>query len=344
MEHKWHNTIKVRSMILVIGGAGYVGSHTVKALLMQGHRVVVLDNLSTGHHVSLDTQVVFERGDVGNPIDLDRVFSRYSVDAVVHLGFSHPTESGALNVKRHYMKRPNHFNMLLRKMQEYDIMQLVISSSTDVYGAHHNEPITEAARFSNQFPHMRALQLIEERLEDMYQRLGFQYAVLRYHNAVGSFGNGELGEDHHHEVHLIPKLFKHILQQKDERLVLGSEYVYGHEYLHIMDVAQAHVLSIERMLDHRRVHGVYNLGTGQPASIRDILTLTKQISGEQLDVLYHIQPARLIASYDKIQTELGWQPLYSLEEAMNSAWQWHVRNPEGYLPREELALSKLLKM
>lgn len=331
-------------MILVIGGAGYVGSHTIKALLMQGHRVVVLDNLSTGHHVSLDTQVVFERGDVGNPRDMDRVFSRYSIDAVAHLGFSHPKESDVLNVKRHYMKRANQINMLLRKMQEYDIMQLVISSSTDVYGAHYNEPITEAAQLSKQLPHIRALQLIEERLEAMHEQNGFQYAVLRYHNAVGSFENGELGEDHHHEAHLIPKLFKHILQQKDERLVLGSEYVYSHEYLHIMDVAQAHVLSIERMLDDRRIHGVYNLGTGQPTSIRDILTLTKQISGQQLDVLYHIQPARLIVSYEKIQTELGWQPLYSLEEAINSAWHWHVRNPQGYFPREELALSKLLKM
>ncbi|WP_379970570.1 NAD-dependent epimerase/dehydratase family protein [Ectobacillus sp. sgz5001026] len=332
-------------MILVIGGAGYVGSHTIKALLMQGHRVVVLDNLSTGHHVSLDKRVVFERGDVGNPRDLDRVFSRYSVDAVVHLGFSHPKESEALNSKRHYMKRTNHCNMLLRKMQEYDIMKLVISSTTDVYRAYYNESITEAAQLSNQLPHMRALQLIEERLEDMHQRIGFQYAVLRYHNAVGSFENGELGEDHHHEAHLIPKLFKHILEQKDERLVLGSEYVYSHEYLHIMDVVQAHVLSIERMLDDRHhVHGVYNLGTGQPTSIRDILTLTKQISGQQLDVLYYVQPARLTVSYEKIQNELGWQPLYSLEEAMNSAWQWHMRNPQGYLPREELALSKLLKM
>ncbi|WP_416828204.1 NAD-dependent epimerase/dehydratase family protein [Ectobacillus polymachus] len=331
-------------MILVIGGAGYVGSHTVKELLQQGHRVVVLDNLSTGHHVSLDKRAVFERGDVGNPHDLDRVFSRYSIDAVIHLGFSNPKESAVLNVKRHYMKRVNHFNMLLQKMMEYDVMHVAISSSTDVYGLQYNEPITEQAQLSNQMPHMRALQLIEERLEMLHQQHGLQYVVLRYHNAVGSFKNGELGEDHHHEVHLIPKLFKHILDRKDERLVLGSEYAYTREYLHVMDVARAHVLTIEQMLEDHSLHTIYNLGTDQPASLRNILTLCKWITGEKPDVLYHIQPVKITASYEKIRTELGWHPHYKLEEAMYSAWQWHVQNPQGYSLREEVFGSTLVRM
>ncbi|WP_051317230.1 NAD-dependent epimerase/dehydratase family protein [Ectobacillus panaciterrae] len=327
-------------MILVIGGAGYIGSHTVKELLQQGHRVVVLDNLSTGHHNSLDKRVVFEKGNFGNLQDLDRVFSRYSVDAVIHLGCSHPDEHMVRDANQYYMDYVNSMLMLLYKMKEYHIPEIVFSSTSEVYGVHHSENVTEQAKVAQAIPYHRSQQIIEQFLEEFHQEYGLNYIILRYFNAAGAAG--EIGEDHEPEAHLIPMVLKHALKETDESLVLDASYAYSREYLHVTDVAKAHVLCIERLLAGNALNTVYNLGSGQAASVKDIVLACRDLTGVQADVVYEMHEAKLTVSYQKIQQELGWNPVHSLEETIYSAWQWHKLHPEGYGMREIVVPEKLV--
>jgi UDP-glucose 4-epimerase len=332
----------VRMMILVLGGAGYIGSHTVKELLEKGHRVVVLDNLSTGHRSSLDTRVVFEKGDFGNPQDLDRVFSRYSVDAIIHLGCSNPGEYVSSDISQYYMDYVSRMLTLLRKMREYCITELVFSSTSEVYG--YGDGVTEQAKVLTTVPYYRSQQMVEHFLEEFHHDYGLNYVILRYFNAAGAYGAGEIGEDHKPEAHLIPMVLKHLLHKAEESLALHDSYSGIREYLHVMDVAKAHVMCVERLLESASLNTVYNLGSGQAASVHEIISICCDITKAYGNISYSLQDARQTVSYEKIQRELGWKPTRSLEETIYSAWQWHSLNPDGYGAEEMVISPKLIQI
>ncbi|MFC5775012.1 NAD-dependent epimerase/dehydratase family protein [Ectobacillus antri] len=279
-------------MIVVIGGAGYVGSHIVKTCIDRGHRVVVLDNLSTGHRVSVSNRAVFEKGDFGNAHDLDRVFSRYSVDVVIHVATSHPDETKQV---RHI---PQRMQVLLYKMKEYGIEDLVLSEASYMTG------LPAVQQFYQQEQMMIRKLLAASKLRSITVRACHIAGATEY-----------LGEDHEPEAHLIPRLLKHSLRP-NEKLILHPGFEGAYAY--VADVAKKHVLCAERLLEGKEPahHEIY----GHTATVSDIVAVCRSF-GLRPDISYEK------SALQTLPTARAWQ---SLEEIIYSALRWHMLHPNGY--------------
>jgi UDP-glucose 4-epimerase len=326
--HKW---MEGHDMILVIGGAGYIGSHMVRELVQQSYEVVVLDDLSTGHRDSVDGRAVFEKGSFGDPSDLDRVFSRYSIDAVLHAAGSNPGEYTVGDANQYYMDAVGHTVTLLRKMAEYHITNLVYSSTTISYS-----PSIE--RRQAIAPYIRSQYVIGKLLEELQHMLPLQYSIIRYGNVAGADESGDMGEDHELEMHVIPRILKYLVQPKQKVLMLDADSTYSGEYVHVRDVVNAHILCLDGLLAGRHVSRMYELGADRLVFIEDIVAMCERITGLRAHVLHADSAERPLTSYRTIYKELGWEPMYSLEDMIQSAWRWHSRHPDGYGKRDVLGL------
>ncbi len=202
MDVKFHNPSS--------SGAGYAGSHTVKELLDQGHQVIVLDNLSTGHLESVDQRAVFVQGDLSNPADLDRLFSMHSIQAVMHFAANSLVGESVTNPMKYYKNNVSATLMLLEKMMEYKVDKFIFSSTAATYGIPDTDMIVESIPTNPINPYGRSKLMIEYILKDFHEAYGLNYVVLRYFNAAGAHISGEIGEDHNPETHLIPLVLKHL--------------------------------------------------------------------------------------------------------------------------------------
>ncbi|WP_270583360.1 UDP-glucose 4-epimerase GalE [Bacillus smithii] len=321
-------------MILVVGGAGYIGSHLVKELV-EKEQVIVLDNLSTGHRYLVDDRTVFVQGDLGNKADLEPIFEKYPIQAVMHFAANSLVGESVVNPLKYYQNNVAATLTLLETMLKYNVKNFIFSSTAATYGIPNVELITEDCPTNPINPYGRSKLMIEQILADFASAYGLNYVVLRYFNAAGAHESGEIGEDHNPETHLIPLVLQHLLGQRDKISVFGTDYdtpdgTCIRDYIHVTDLAKAHILALEALLSGKEKTAIYNLGNGLGYSVKEVIETCEKVTGRKAVIEYTDRrpgdPARLVASSQKIYEELGWKAEYSLEQIIESAWKWHSRN------------------
>ncbi|MFC1810200.1 UDP-glucose 4-epimerase GalE [Patescibacteria group bacterium] len=325
--------------ILVTGGAGYIGSHTVRLLLKEGYKVTVLDNLVNGHKASVPEEVEFVNLDLCEREVLTKFIEHNDFDAVIH--FAAFIEAGQS------MKEPEKFfenncvngTNLLNAMVANDLKKIIFSSTAAVYGDPVDDSIKEDHSL-NPVNHYGRTKLIFENILKMYDEThNLKYISLRYFNAAGADPSGELGEDHDPETHLIPLVLKTALGQRKEIKIFGTDYdtpdgTCIRDYIHVNDLAQAHILALKKLFEIGE-SDIFNLGNGRGFSVQEVIDAAEKITGKKINAVDDERregdPAVLVANSEKIKSKLGWNPKHTkIEDILNSAWAWHWKNPNGY--------------
>ncbi len=322
--------------VLVCGGAGYIGSHTVKELLAEGYPVVVLDNLSTGKKQLL-MGGEFILADLLDKESIQSVFRSHSLGAVLH--FASLIQVGESYVDPHKYYRHNLLSTLnlLEAMLEAGVKKLIFSSSAAVYGIPLEIPLPESHPLNPVNPYGHSKFFIERILRDYENAYGLRYISLRYFNAAGADPEGKLGEMHDPETHLIPNLLLFLLGRKKAFYLYGQDFPTPdgtaiRDYIHVTDLARAHVLALRRLIDTER-SDIFNLGTNQGYSVLEVIHAVEKVTGQCVD--YQPRPRRqgdvpiLLASKDKAEQVLGWtSPHSSLSTIIETAWKWHRKQAE----------------
>ncbi len=317
--------------ILVTGGAGYIGSHVLKALLKAGHNAVTLDNLQKGHREAV-VGGEFVKGDLADKELLDNVLSENDIEGVIHLAADSLVGESMEDPGKYYRNNVANGLNLLEAMVKNDVKYLVFSSTAAVYGEPEEIPIEEdhPTDPTNTYGESKLFfEKILKRYDDIYD---LKYASLRYFNAAGADLEGEIGEAHDPETHLIPIVLETALGIRDKIYIFGDDYPTRdgsciRDYIHVNDLADAHLLAVEA-LSRGRESSVFNLGNGEGYSVKEVIDTVKKVTGRNFEVEVSDRragdPAVLIASSEKIQEELNWQPQYpELEKIISTAWNWH---------------------
>jgi UDP-glucose 4-epimerase len=324
--------------ILVTGGAGYIGSHTVSELLDRGEEVIILDNLQKGHSKAMLTKN-FYQGDLRDIDLLDQIFRNHEIEAVVHFAANSLVGESVENPLLYYDNNVVGAHRLLSKMKEHGVHKIVFSSTAATYGEPKQIPIKETDPTEPTSPYGETKLAIEKMMHWCESAYGIRYISLRYFNAAGAHPEGKIGEDHQPESHLIPIILQVALGQREAISIFGDDYptqdgTCVRDYIHVMDLAQAHWLAIERLRKTGQ-SAIYNLGNGTGFSVKQVIEKAREITGHPIPAETAPRrpgdPAILIASSDKAKQELGWQPQYNrLDEIIRSAWIWHKHHPRGY--------------
>ncbi|ANS75418.1 UDP-glucose 4-epimerase [Paenibacillus yonginensis] len=324
--------------ILVTGGAGYIGSHTVAELLDKGEEVVVLDNLQTGHREALLGGKLYE-GDLRDKELLKKLFAENSIDAVIHFAANSLVGESMQNPVKYYDNNVYGTLCLLEAMQQAGVSRIVFSSTAATYGEPEKVPIEETDRTAPTNVYGETKLTMETMMGWFDRVLGIKYVALRYFNAAGAHASGRIGEDHQPETHLIPLILQTALGQRESIAVFGDDYPTEdgtciRDYIHVSDLADAHL----RAVDYLRGGGesnVFNLGSGNGFSVNQVISKVKEVTG--VDFAVEVKPRRtgdpavLIASSGKARSVLGWNPQReNLDDIIASAWQWHQNHPNGY--------------
>lgn len=325
-------------MILVTGGAGYIGSHTVRELRSRGYDVVVYDNLSTGHIESIG-DALFVKGDLFDVELLKDTFKKYGVDSVIHFAAYSLVGESMINPLKYYKNNVSGTLCLLEAMTACDVKHLVFSSSAATYGDTGEDIITENSPQNPTSVYGMTKLMMERLMADFDRAYGMKYVALRYFNAAGAHADGDIGEDHNPESHLIPIIMQ-VLNGKREKLgIFGDDYptfdgTCIRDYIHISDLADAHIKALESLRSGANSN-FYNLGNGNGFSVKQVIETVAKVTGRNVN--YEVVPRRagdpaiLVASSDKIKRELGFKPQFdSLEKIVASAWKWHSTHPDGY--------------
>jgi UDP-glucose 4-epimerase len=324
--------------ILVVGGAGYIGSHMAKYLAKKGYVPIVLDNLVLGHPQTAKYGPFFE-GPMNDASLLEKIFSGYPISAVMHFAaFCYVWES-VEKPAMYYQNNVANTLALLKVMVERNIGNFIFSSSCATYGEPVEIPMTEDHPQRPVSPYGRTKVIVEQILDDFGRAYGLKSVCLRYFNAAGADPDGELGEDHNPETHLIPLVLKTALGQRPNVEVFGDDYPTPdgtciRDYIHVDDLAQAHLLALERLLAGEP-GGAYNLGNGNGYSVKQVIETARHTTGREIPVRVAKRrpgdPAVLISSSQKAIKDLGWRPRFpDLETIVETAWTWHKNNPNGY--------------
>ena len=326
-------------MILVLGGAGYIGSHAVKELLDRGYRVLVIDNLSTGHRQSVDMRAVFVEGNIGDGMLLERIFTQYNIEVVMHFAASCLVGESISKPLKYYENNViNTFN-LLKAMIKNNIKKIVFSSTCATYGLAETEFLNEESPTFPINPYGRSKLMVEQMIDDCFKIHGLEYIILRYFNVAGADFSGRIGEHHNPETHLIPNVLLHLLGKSKHISVFGNDFdttdgTCIRDYIHVLDLVEAHILSLQELLNSLSIGKVYNIGNNKGYSVKQIIEQCERLTNKKANIVYEQRregdPPYLVASAKKICEELGWAPKYSLEDMIRSAWQWHRKDPDGY--------------
>lgn len=320
-------------VVLVTGGAGYIGSHTCKLLHEKQYTPVVLDNLVYGHE-SFVKWGPFVKGDINDQVLLDKVFKQYSPAAVIHFAaFAYVGES-VIKPEKYYQNNVCGTLSLLGSMRKNGCNRIVFSSSCATYGLPGSLPISEAHPQSPINPYGRSKLMVEEILRDYDQAYGIKSVVLRYFNAAGADVDGKIGEDHTPETHLIPLTIYTALGLEPHICVFGTDYATDdgtavRDYVHVSDLAEAHVQSLQFLQDEDCSQEI-NLGTGRGCSVMEIIKEVQRLSTVKFPVIFEERrkgdPPILVAERKKAEQLLGWQPTRSdLDNIVSTAWNWHAR-------------------
>ncbi|MDD1504943.1 UDP-glucose 4-epimerase GalE [Lysinibacillus sp. CNPSo 3705] len=320
-------------MILVVGGAGYIGSHFVKELV-KTHEVVVLDNLSTGHQWAVDARATFVQGDLGDSSTVQQIFDTYNIEVVLHFAAFSLVGESVIDPMKYYENNVTATLNLLKVMKENNVDKFIFSSTAATYGMPTVDLIDEETPTNPINPYGRSKLIVEQMLADFASSYQMKYVVLRYFNAAGAYETAEIGESHSPETHLIPIILQHFLGQRESISVFGTDYdtpdgTCIRDYIHVTDLAKAHLLALEGLLNGAIETATYNLGNGNGYSVKEVIETCERIVGKKAIVQYVERragdPAKLIANADKIYCELGWKAQFGITDIVKSAWNWHKK-------------------
>ncbi|MCD4735993.1 MAG: UDP-glucose 4-epimerase GalE [Bacteroidales bacterium] len=322
--------------ILVTGGAGYIGSITSELLLKERYEVVVVDNLQEGHRGALLPAVTFYEGDYGDSNILGRIFSEHRIDAVFHFAGETTIEFSMTDPAKYFDNNLVKGITLLDTMRKFGCLRFIFSSTAATFGEPEYVPIDEAHPRIPINSYGESKLMFEKVLDWYHKAYGLKFMAFRYFNAAGT--SKLLGEDHRHESHLIPLVLQVVLEKRENVSIFGTDYPTKdgtciRDYIHVIDLAQAHILGLGHLDDVGC--RLYNLGNGEGYSVKEVIEAARKITGHSIPALSAPRrsgdPARLVASSERIRAELGWTPQYAdLDTIIESAWQWHKSHPAGY--------------
>ncbi len=325
--------------ILVLGGAGYIGSHTVLELLEAGRDVVVADNLETGFRAAIPDGVRFYEGSICDRQFLNELFENEKIDGVVHFAANSQVGESMKNPLKYYQNNLYGTMILMESMVKYKINKIVFSSTAAVYGEPESIPVEECARTEPTNCYGETKLSVEKMLRWVSEAHGLHFVVLRYFNACGAHPSGRIGEAHYPETHLIPLVMQVANGQRESISVFGNDYPTPdgtciRDYVHVCDLAQAHILALE-WIESDKGNEIFNLGNGIGFSVMEVIDEIRRVTGHPIPAVLHHRrrgdPARLVASGVKAKDELAWEPKYEdLHTIIETAWQWHKSHPRGY--------------
>ena len=319
--------------ILVVGGAGYIGSVCAELLLDQDHGVTIFDDLSEGHRRAIDPRAEFVEGDLEDRQSIEKTLAKQRPDAVMHFAANALVGESMQNPSKYFRNNIANGLNLLDATINVGVKKIVFSSTCAIFGPPERVPIDETTPPRPINPYGESKLAFEKILRWYGEIHGLKFISLRYFNAAGA--STKFGEDHRVETHLIPNVLKVALGQKSNVEIFGTDYETPdgtciRDYIHIVDLARAHILALNSAKSD-----FYNLGTGGGASVREVIDSCRKITGRKINIVEKPRrpgdPPRLIASSEKIKRELGWEPQFqSLDAIIESAWKWHQKFPRGY--------------
>ena len=325
--------------ILVTGGAGYIGSHTVYKLIEEGRDVVIIDNLETGYIEAVHPKARFYKGDIRDKDFLNSVFSKEKIDAVIHFAANSLVGESMKNPLKYYDNNLYGTKVLLSSMIENNINKIVFSSTAATYGEPEKYPIEETDKTEPTNTYGETKLAMEKMFKWTEVAHGLKYVSLRYFNACGAHESGKIGEAHNPETHLIPLILQVPNGKREFISIFGNDYntedgTCIRDYIHVTDLAKAHILAVDYFLAGNESN-IFNLGNGKGFSVKQVIDVARKITNfdipEVIGDRREGDPAILIASSQKAKEVLGWKPEHdSLEEIISSAWKWHKSHPNGY--------------
>lgn len=328
--------------ILVLGGAGYIGSHMVDTLLSDGRDVVVVDNLLTGHRAAVPAGVPFYEVDIRDKAALREVFEKENIEQVVHFAASSIVPESMADPLKYFDNNTAGMIALLEVMLEFDVKQIVFSSTAATYGIPEENPIKETTPQNPINPYGESKLQMEHIMKWADEAYGLKWVALRYFNVAGAKADGSIGEDHPVETHLVPIILQTALGQREKIMMYGDDYntpdgFNVRDYVHVMDLANAHVLALD-YLAKGNDSNQFNLGSANGFSVKQMVEAAREATGKEFPA--EVGPRRagdpdsLVASSDKAREILGWAPKYDdVKEIIKTAWTWHQKHPNGYEDR-----------
>jgi UDP-glucose 4-epimerase len=325
--------------IAVLGGAGYIGSHTVAQLVKAGQDVVVLDNLITGHKRAVDPKARFYQGDIRDYHFLSQVFSKEKIDGVIHFAAFSIVPESMKDPLKYFDNNTSGMITLLEAMNQFSIKKIVFSSTAATYGEPKQVPIHEDDPQVPTNPYGESKLAMEKIIKWADVAYGIKFVALRYFNVAGAMPDGSIGEDHHPETHLIPIILQAAAGTRDGLQIFGDDYptkdgTNVRDYVHVVDLADAHILAM-KYLSEGNDSNAFNLGSATGFSNLEILNAARKVTGQPIPAKIGPRrpgdPSTLIAASDKARTILGWKPKFDdVEQVIATAWNWHQTHPEGF--------------
>ena len=325
--------------ILVLGGAGYIGSHAVYELVDYGEEVVIVDNLETGHVEAVHPKAKFYQGDIRNRAFIDRVFEENKIDAVIHFAANSLVGESMTNPLKYYDNNLCGTKVLLDSMVAHRIDKIVFSSTAATYGEPENIPILETDKTCPTNCYGETKLSMEKMFKWTGRAHGLRYVSLRYFNACGAHESGKIGEAHAPETHLIPLILQVPNGRREAITIYGDDYPTPdgtciRDYIHVTDLAMAHIQAVQ-YLRAGNPSNIFNLGNGVGFSVKEVIEAARAVTGHPIPAVIEGRragdPARLIASSEKAREVLGWNPQHDdLSKIIASAWKWHQGHPDGF--------------
>lgn len=326
--------------ILVLGGAGYIGSHTVYALKEAGHDVVIIDNLETGHIEAVHPDAKFYQGDLRDREFVDSVLDQETdIDAVIHFAANSLVGESMTNPLKYYDNNLCGTKTMLESMVAHGVDKIVFSSTAATYGMPEKIPILESDKTEPINPYGETKLSMEKMFKWVGKAHGLRFVSLRYFNAAGAHVSGKIGEAHNPESHLIPLILQVPNGKRDHISIFGTDYdtkdgTCVRDYIHVTDLAQAHILAVKYLINGGESN-IFNLGNGVGFTVKEVIETARKVTGLPIKAVEEERrpgdPDILIASSDKAKEVLGWKPeLDSLEDIISTAWKWHSTHPNGY--------------
>lgn len=325
--------------ILVLGGAGYIGSHAVNQLVSKGYDVVVIDNLLTGHKQAIHPEARFYEGDVRDKAFVQSVFKKEAIEGVIHFAASSLVGESVEKPLDYFNNNVYGMQILLEVMEEFKVKNIVFSSTAATYGEPEETPIRETTPTNPKNPYGESKLMMEKMMKWCDNAYGMRYVALRYFNVAGAKADSSIGEDHNPETHLVPIILQVALGQREALAIFGDDYdtpdgTCIRDYVHVEDLIAAHILALE-YLKAGNESNVFNLGSNNGYSVKEMLEAAREVTGKEIPA--NIAPRRagdpgtLVAASEKAKSVLGWDPQYtSVKDIIKTAWDWHVSHPNGY--------------
>ena len=326
-------------MILVCGGAGYIGSHAVRQLIDKGEEVIIVDNLETGHEDAIHPKAKFYKVDIRDEKSLNKVFEENKIDEVIHFAANSLVGESMTNPLKYFNNNVHGTEVLLKFMVAHDVNKIVFSSTAATYGEPKNIPILESDETNPTNAYGETKLCMEKMMKWADKAHGVKYISLRYFNVAGAHVSGEIGEDHNPETHLIPLILQVPLGKREFISIFGDDYETHdgtciRDYIHVTDLADAHILAVHKLREGSESN-IYNLGSGNGFTVKEMIEAARKVTEHEIPAKVCERrsgdPAKLVASSEKARRELGWNPKYeNVEDMISSAWNWHKNHPNGF--------------